>query len=153
VVTALSLGEVAELTEIRVALETMATRIAVPRTGEEGLRGAEEVLARAEAAPDLETHWSELDREFHCALYAAADRPQLMIMLTKLRSKFERYLGATDLLATDHTQREQREHRELLELYRKGDVDRSVDLVERHIRYAGESAAAAISELRGKEPT
>jgi DNA-binding GntR family transcriptional regulator len=148
VVSALSDKEVKELSEIRIALETLAIRVAIPRMAQDDLRRAEEILNRADDEPDLAARWGEFNWEFHSALYVPADRPRLMGMIEPIHSNFERYLRVY-VLALDYEERGQKEHRQILELCKRGDVDGAADLLGRHVGYVGEMIAEALRESQG----
>ena len=149
VVSELSAEEVTELSDIRIALETLAIRLAVPLMTEEDLRRAEEILDRADDAPDLADRWGEFNWEFHSALYAPARRPRLMDMMEAMHSNFERYLRVY-VLAFDYEERGQREHRQILRLCRRGDAEGAAKLLGAHVGYVGEMIAGALG--RGADP-
>lgn len=152
VVSDLSEEEVTELSDIRVALETLAIRLAIPQMSEEDLRRAEEILDRADDAPDLAERWGEFNWEFHSALYAPARRPRLMEMLRSIHSNFERYLRVY-VLALDYEERGQREHRQILRLCRQGDAEGAAKLLASHVGYVGEMIGEALRESRSRGPS
>jgi DNA-binding GntR family transcriptional regulator len=143
VVSELSREEVRELSEIRVALETLALRLAIPNTTDEDLRRAEEILDWADKQPDLAEKWGEFNWRFHSALYTPADRPRLTEMIEGIHTRFERYLRVY-VLALEYEERGQREHRQILDLCKKRDADGAADLLGRHIGYVGEMIVEAL---------
>ena len=152
VVSELSAEEVTELSDIRIALETLAIRLAVPLMTEEDLRRAEEILDRADDAPDLADRWGEFNWEFHSALYAPARRPRQMDMMEAIHSNFERYLRVY-VLALDYEERGQREHWQILRLCRQGDAEGAAELLGSHVGYVGEMIGGALRESRGRGPS
>jgi DNA-binding GntR family transcriptional regulator len=149
VVAKLHPEEVIELSEIRVALETLALRLAIPEMDDEDLRRAEEILDQADQEPDLASRWGEFNQGFHLALYEPADRPYLVTMIRGIFAKFDRYMRTLDILALDYTGRGQQEHRELLEFCKNGDVRGAEELLERHVRYVDEVIASALAQSQG----
>lgn len=132
VVTSLSYLEVEEITEIRVSLETLALRRAVPLMNGDDLDRAGEVLDRIEGEEDLRSSWGELNWRFHEALFAPAGRPRLSALVRSQHTAFERYIRFHLSLA-DYD-KPQREHRELLELCRRGEVRAAEALLACHIQ-------------------
>jgi DNA-binding GntR family transcriptional regulator len=133
VVSELSKKEVQELSEIRIALETLAIRVAIPQLTQDDLQKAEEILEWADQEQDLITKWGEFNWRFHSALYAPADRPHLLNMIHKLHTNFERYLRVY-VLALEYEEQGQEEHRQLFELCKSGNVGDAEELLTQHIK-------------------
>lgn len=131
VVAELSGDEAREIAEIRVALETMALRKALPLLSEEDLDRAGEVLEAIDHEDDLASRWGELNWRFHAALFAPAKRPRLLSLIEAQHAAFDRYIRVHLALA-DYV-KPQREHYELLELCRQGDARAATELLARHI--------------------
>ena len=132
VVAEMSSEEVLEGSEIRVALETLALEKAIPNQTEDDLRGAEDILDVIDREIDITARWSELNREFHSALYAAADRPRLLELIRIQQVGFDRYIRVF-LAVADYVERGQEEHRQLLAACRRDDVDLAVRLNAQYI--------------------
>jgi DNA-binding GntR family transcriptional regulator len=132
-VSELSPEVVQELTEIRIALEGLALRLAIPKMTESDLRAAEEILDQAKREPDLVAQWGEFNWRFHSALYAPAQRPHLQGMIKTLHTNYERYLRVY-VLVLGYEERGQEEHHELLARCERRDVEGAVELLERHVR-------------------
>jgi DNA-binding GntR family transcriptional regulator len=77
VVSELSYEEAREISEIRVALETMTIRKVILLLSEEEPERAEEVLDTIDREDDLLSRWGELHWRFHATLYAPANHPRL----------------------------------------------------------------------------
>ncbi|MBA2442723.1 MAG: GntR family transcriptional regulator [Rubrobacter sp.] len=131
VVSRLSYKEVEEITDLRVALETMAMRKALPALGEEELERAEEVLHAIDTEKDLVSRWGELNWRFHATLLYPADRPRLLSLVKTQHTAFERYIRMH--LALSDYDKPQREHYEMLEACRGGDTEAVLNLLTRHI--------------------
>ncbi|WP_047865229.1 GntR family transcriptional regulator [Rubrobacter aplysinae] len=132
VVTSLSYLEVEEISEIRVSLETLALRRALPMMSRESLDRAGEVLNLIDAEEDLRKSWGELNWRFHEALFAPAERPRLISLIKSQHTAFERYIRFH--LALADYDKPQHEHRELLELCRRGESGAAEALLARHIQ-------------------
>ena len=66
-----------EITEMRVALETLAVRLSVPNAPSVSLAAAEDALRIAGQSGDI-ADWSAMNLQFHRALYAPCGRPRLL---------------------------------------------------------------------------
>lgn len=142
VVSALSLEEVLELLEIRIALECRALQIAIPNMVDADFDTAEDILAAYDAEPDA-SKWGGMNWNFHLALYAPASRPRLLSMIETNYGHVDRFTRLQVSLATGKD-RPQHEHHELLDLCRQGTVERAVKLLEDHILHTRKSLLAAV---------
>jgi DNA-binding GntR family transcriptional regulator len=131
IVTSLSYLEVEEIAEIRVRLETLALRRALPLMNRDSLDRAREILDLIDHEEDLRKSWGELNWRFHEAIFAPAGRPRLLSLIKSQHTAFERYIRFH--LALADYDKPQREHRELLELCRRGDSRAAESLLARHI--------------------
>ncbi len=147
VVSEISHYEVEEITEIRIALETMAMHKAIPLLEDDDLERAEEVLHRIDREEDLITYWSELNWRFHATLFAPAERPRLLALIKSQHDAFERYIRMH--LALSDYEKPQSEHYELLDLCRKKDTDAILKLLTQHIENTSELLVTYIKD--GKE--
>ena len=82
-----------ETYEIRIALESLATRLAAERIGDRDIDDLRKILERMQAAKggSIERYGS-LNDEFHARIYAAAGRPKLVKLIGDLRTSSEAYL-------------------------------------------------------------
>lgn len=144
VVSSLSLADLEESLEIRIGLEARALRLAIPKMKAADHAAIAEVLERY-AGASTPTQWSELNLEFHLALYRPSGMPRLVRMIEDLIRGTDRYMrvyvsfivGRDEPLA---------EHRGILRACREREVARAVKLLEGHIegtRRALRQAAAA----------
>jgi DNA-binding GntR family transcriptional regulator len=132
VVSALSLGELQEICEIRGALETMALRLAMPSLDEDSLARAEAILQDTDATTDLLGHWSPNNWQFHSTLYTPANRPRLLATIKQLHDQVDRYLRLHVSLL-NYKAKGQDEHWRILDACRRRDVALAVALLEEHI--------------------
>ena len=153
VVSSLSPTEITEVFEMRALLESEVLRVSVPNLTEAHLRSADNVLKRYDQALGTEDDigdWGRLNWEFHSALYAGAERPQFLSVIRTLNYQCERYVRL-QLYLTRAMERAREEHRMLLNLCRERKVEEAVNLLRRHIRYAGESLHDFVIEHRRKQ--
>lgn len=140
VVATLSAPEAQEIMEIRVALETLALSLAIPKIHPRVLRRAREVLADLEEETDI-AKWGRLNWQFHFELYAPAERPHLMDMIRVQHSRVDRYMRIV-LSTLGYQPRSQEEHRELLAACERVDIPQAVSILTRHVQTAGELVCA-----------
>jgi DNA-binding GntR family transcriptional regulator len=140
VVAQLSLDEILELMEIRVALECHALRIAVPQMGDIDLETAESILRSYDAEPEPE-NWGAMNWAFHETLYAPCNRPKLLAMIEANYGHVNRFIRGM-VSQTVGKERPQQEHHQILAACRKGDVDRAVRLLGEHIAHTQKSLMA-----------
>jgi DNA-binding GntR family transcriptional regulator len=131
VVSDLSVDEVVELLEIRIALECHALRLAIPAMGDIDLDDARAILRSYDEEPDPEK-WGAFNWRFHKSLYAPCNRPRLLAMIEANYGHVGRFTRALVSRATGKD-RPQREHYQLLEFCRDGEVEKAVRLLREHI--------------------
>lgn len=132
VVSQLALGELQEICEIRIALETMAIRLAIPRLDDETLGRAEAILVATDHEADVLEHWSKNNWSFHSTLYLPARRPRLLAMIKNLHDNVDRYLRL-HVSMLNYKVKGQEEHWQLLEACRRRDTAAAVLYLEQHI--------------------
>lgn len=148
VVSELSTEEIGEIYEIRIALETMAIRLAIPHLTEEDLMRAEGILEEIDRERDT-GRWSELNREFHATLYAPANRPHLFSLINTHRINVDRYLRIYISLMR-RKGRSQVEHRRILEACKRRDIEGAVSALEEHLRGAAKELIAYLGKGQGR---
>ena len=132
-VSEVSYEEAKEISEIRVALETLALRLSVPNMTEDDLRRAEEVLDLWDAEEDPAT-FAALNWRFHTVLYEPARQPRLMAMIGSLHASFDLYAGRYFAAWMSLKAAAQQQHRQIVEACRRGDAEAATAVLERHIR-------------------
>ncbi|MCP5370754.1 MAG: GntR family transcriptional regulator [Hyphomicrobiales bacterium] len=142
VVAGLDPQELREIYEMRVALETLALRLAIPELTNRQLDEIAAVQDRAEAAGLAE--FGSLNRVFHLGLYAPSGRPRLLAQIALLNDIADRYLRVT-AAQLDYAGRSHREHRRLLDACRRRDTDAALACLHDHIADAGRSLFEVLS--------
>lgn len=135
VATELTLDKALEWIHLRRLIETDLLGLAIDSITEADLTKAKDVLGKFDDAMDHRReieHWSEYNWNLHSALYAPANRPETMKVLSSLHKKCDRYIRL-QLLRGDHIVRAEAEHKELIELCGKRDKRGAKALLHRHI--------------------
>ena len=133
-------GQFAQISETRSILENAALRLAVERNRDELMkRWKRHVAAMKAAMADGDgKRYSRSDGDFHQTLFDLAANPFLDAAGQSFSSKMaavRNRLGSQP----EHMVRSFAEHVELLDLVRRNEIGSAADLLERHIRYKGES--------------
>lgn len=150
VVSALSSDEIEELFDIRALLECEVLRLSIPRLTESDLEKAASVLAAFDKAvkqDDDARHWDRLNAQFHAVLYSRANRPQFSALIRTVVNNGERYSRLQAYLQRGFELASE-EHRMLLDLCRKKDVNAACALLQAHIRKAGHSLKEFVTVQR-----
>ncbi|MGA8541365.1 MAG: GntR family transcriptional regulator [Terriglobales bacterium] len=152
VVSSLSPNDIEELFEIRVLLECDVLKLSIPGLTDSNLAQAELFLKDYEKGLSRQGYismWGRLNWRFHSALYSGANRPHFMSIIKRVNNNAMRYTGL-QLYVTRGFERAKEEHRQLLDLCRERDVTAACDLLEQHIRYAGQSLKQGLLEGRAQ---
>lgn len=130
-VTTLSLREVLEIMDIRIALECCAIRFAIPNIVEADITKASDVLASYDHEDEPEG-WSEINWRFHKALYAPCDRPRLLALIESNFSYVDR-LSRMRISRRSGKDLPLEEHYLIFEAWRDGDIDRAERVLRDHL--------------------
>jgi DNA-binding GntR family transcriptional regulator len=132
VVAGIDLAAAADVVAVRLQLETLAVRAAVPRLTPEHLAlmaDAHAQLQTAMSGDDAQESFRRLNREFHLALYRASGSPALVRMIEDLASQAERVRLHFDVRRGPAVH----DHADILEACRVGDVDAVVAATREHL--------------------
>jgi DNA-binding GntR family transcriptional regulator len=146
-VSELSPAEVDEIYTMRIALETIALQRAIPHLTIAALAQAEAILQTIDQEQNL-ARWADLNWEFHARLYEPANLPRLMESVKILHVNVARYL-VIYLASLDYQATSQREHRQILEACRHGQVEAATSLLEHHLRAASDQLIAFFKQREG----
>jgi DNA-binding GntR family transcriptional regulator len=138
IVTQLSADELQDIYDIRVTLEEMATRLAVPLLTKTDLSELTSLVEQ------MENHLSDvvavvrLNHQFHLTLYAASGRRHLCELNRMLRYRVQHYLHVFIVESElGHSSRTQGEHRAILEACKRGDAEGAAALMREHVAQVG----------------
>ena len=134
IVSEFSLAEIDDVFDLRVLLEPRLLRHSAPRLAladHTEIGALDEAFAAAIASQDVAS-WGELNARFHMALYRHAPQPRTLAIVQSLLQASDRYtrlqMNRAPVLA-----RAGREHRKLLTLCRRGEIDAACGYLETHI--------------------
>lgn len=138
-VTGLSPKDVHDIYQLRATLESLATRLAVPRLTDADLEalaalvsGMREALARG----DLD-QVNRLNADWHLKLYSAADNNVLLDVVLRLWGKF---VMGVNWIVPGHAEQSMQQHDALMEAIQARDAEAAARLMETHI-HSGEETA------------
>ena len=143
VVAALSAAEVEELFELRLRLEGWLLADAIPRMQASDFAELAAINEESRVLDNL-ARWGEINWRLHEALYRPAGRPISLKFLKRIHDNLDRYIRLQITLTRDWD-RAHRDHQELIELSRAGDVKGALAVLERHIRDTAQALSAALA--------
>jgi DNA-binding GntR family transcriptional regulator len=149
VVRQVDLGELAEIYDVRIALEPLAALAAVPKLTPEHLARMQALVEEYEAAvgADNLTQVSAAGTAFHQILVEASGNRTLIRILRELNNRIQ----ITRRIDTIRIRLPERpSHRSLLEVFRTGDGQRAAAMIAEHIAYGKERV---IKGLRAEAST
>ena len=135
----LSIQDIAELTETRLQVESLALRLAVDRGDlqwETGILAAHHRLDRTPVTRDdgtVSEDWSTSHRDFHQVLLNGCGNRRLESVASSLRDSAELYRRWYWVLTGDHQRDLAAEHRQLKDLALARDADRAIAVLTEHI--------------------
>jgi DNA-binding GntR family transcriptional regulator len=144
-----SLADLRENLEIRIAREPMATAAAAASISRQELDAVDRTVQALGACvwgsrDPLE--YNRLDRAFHGAIYAAAQRPRLAEIIESLRDSADAFLHLRILLPDDDEvlPRKQAQHEQIAQALRARDGASAARVAEEHIRFTAEQMEMAL---------
>ncbi len=135
----LSIEDIAELTETRIQVESLALRLAVQRGDlqwETGILAGHHRLERTPVTRDdgtVSEHWSVQHRDFHQALLTGCGNRRLEAVANSLRDSAELYRRWYWVLTDDHQRDLAQEHQQLKELTLAREAGRAIEVLTEHI--------------------
>lgn len=130
-VTALDPEEVREVTEMRVALETLALRHATQRATPLDLKRADDLRKSCDDATDMPS-WEARNRAFHMATLSPCAMPRLLQTIDDLSIANARHLYAH--WRHRWVQRIDTDHAAILQAMRRKDANAACEILTRHLR-------------------
>lgn len=124
--------EIIEFYLMRIELESLSARLAVPHLDISELGHLEKILEKTEKAVgenDFEM-LGKLNKEFHLRIYHAAPYPNLYKFVVELWEKVHR-IKSVFVIAPERGEKSLKEHREILKAIRKQDAKLTAKLIRR----------------------
>lgn len=144
-VAGLSLKDIADVFEIRRALEGLAAELAADRISEDELEKLERylvIIAEQIEAGDLQKV-VEVDTDFHTLLYQASRNQRLTQIINNLREQIQRF-RTTSLSYPGRMKTALEEHRKIVEAISSRDGDQARRSAQEHIENAENSMMSMI---------
>lgn len=141
-VSPLSVSDLQEIYEMRIAAEALALRLALPELSNAQIDHAGKIQTSIEQAPVAD--FGTLNAAFHRALYIPCARPRLLAHIEVLSNAADRYLRVS-IASLDYAAKSNREHHALLEACLRRDEAAAVSCLTQHIADAGR----ALAEIMG----
>jgi DNA-binding GntR family transcriptional regulator len=152
IVTQLSADELQDIYDIRVILEEMATRLAVPLLTEDTLAELGSVVEQMENRVHDVVTYVKLNHQFHLTLYAASGRKHLCEINRILRNRTQHYLHVFIAEAdSGHAPQIGGEHRAILEASRRGDAEQAAAIIHDHVAQTGRSLVEFVRQREEAE--
>lgn len=142
-----SFKDIADVFEIRAALESLAAGLAAERITDEEMEEMERHLvekADAIARHDM-TQLVEVDTKFHELVYRASRNDRLSMIINNLREQIQRY-RSTSLAYPGRMKQSLEEHRAIVEAIQSRDSQLARQLALEHIENAESSMIEAIKK-------
>ncbi len=146
VVTCLDEEDMRDIYDIRITLETMATRIATPKMNEETLNRLACTIEKMDQHPDEPAHLTQLNHEFHLTIYEASGRRYLCDLITMLRRRTQHYVRA-HIHTMNAMPKSQEQHRAILAACQAGDAETAGNLMKEHLSRVGDELVSYVQDL------
>ena len=146
-VSSISLKDIADVFEVRAAVEALAAGLAAERITDEELEELDRILVKkAEiiGQSDLD-RLIEIDTLFHDSLYRASRNAKLVQIINNLREQIHRF-RSTSLASPGRMREALKEHRKIVEAISKRNISLAQSLAQEHIENAQNSILEAMRE-------
>ena len=143
VVTRMSVEELQELYDLRLAIEPRTTELAVPNVGRVDVLYMRKQLAIMSDPVDGRT-WLAANTEFHAAVYRRANRPRTIDLIEQLRRLTDRYVFMH--LESGQGRHLGAEHDAILAAVERGDAALTARLTSEHLARAHDSILGYLDE-------
>ncbi len=146
-----TLIELEEIFEIRAVLLPLNIRQGVYRIEDSMLDKAEEILDKMESESDPGI-WIDLNRQFHELLYKAHSNARLYQILQQLADLADLYINLSFSKKPLQRQSSEREHRQILNAYRRRNAEQASAIAVAHINSTLEAAREALTQEHSSPP-
>lgn len=132
VVTSVTKGDVEEVVRMRRALEPMIIAEAVEAMTEDVLADAEKIADAMDASGDWDS-WVQGNRLFHRKLYEPAASRRIADLISSLQDTIVVFVSSTLPKSPSMRGEASRDHRDMIDAARAGDVELLTELTLRHL--------------------
>ena len=144
-VGALSQAELVELYDIRIALECLALKYAIPKLTTDHYLKLERTLCEADITNDS-VKLGELNQVFHLGLYEPSRRHRLLSMLKQTHRHTDRYLRVAYAMLP-YQRPSSEEHWEILKTCQDDDAAKAINLLNKHLSSVKQQIAEYLFHL------
>lgn len=151
-VTKHSLAEIGEIFDLRILIEVDLFRRAITLANPDDFAACEKILEAMEASYDADDvgKWGALNYQYHSALYSAANRGLTNDLLQRINLQSDRYVRM-HLSVMKQRDPARQEHRDLLDLARKGRIEEACAMLTHHILRTKENLLKLMTAKRADE--
>ncbi len=144
-VAGLSLKDIADVFEVRAALEGLAAGLAAERITEEEMEQLERSLVKVSELTELDDldELINVDTDFHDALYKASRNERLVQIVSNLREQIQRF-RTTSLAQPGRIKDALEEHKKIVEAVSDRNIELAQALAQSHIENAESSMLEAL---------
>lgn len=128
-----SIADLIETLDIRIALESRALKLSIPKLKDSDFSAARDVLNRYEESKSPR-EWGELNLDFHSILYQGCQRPTLLKMIADTVKGVDLHLKVLQSNSVDQKS-SLKEHADILDACEARDVTTAILLLEQHIEH------------------
>lgn len=132
-VRGLTLTDVSDIYELRLALEPILIRRSFPDVTADQMEAAADLHSRMCATTDM-AEWSQMNRRFHAVFWLGHDDTRLFRLVESLQDAALPYVAMSLYSREDEITRSNIDHDAILAAYRAGDCDQAVALSVHHLR-------------------
>jgi DNA-binding GntR family transcriptional regulator len=149
-VVELSASDLAELYEMRMALEPIVARLATPNVRESDLALMTRYLDAMVRSGGAQEAWLKAHAAFHQALNKRAGVPRMYALVDGLRAQTERYVRLYKDVA-DHASALTTEHQPIFDAVARGDADAAASAVHEHMKRVRDRLLAYLATTNGAD--
>jgi DNA-binding GntR family transcriptional regulator len=128
-----TLEEAQEIYDLRIMLEPVAVRRAVPAISDEALDRAREFQEAMTQTDDVGT-WVQLNRDFHGVLMEPAGSPRLLSIIAGLRNAAAVQVAMSIRARPEQLTHGNEDHARIVEAYVRRDPDAAAEITVEHLR-------------------
>jgi len=145
-VAELSLAEIDEIFDLRMALEPDLLARAIPNMTADTLARSQSILRELDGAYETGDigHWGALNAKFHLSLYEPSGRSVTLSFIHRISLQVDRYIRL-QMAMTDSVSDGSADHQRIFDLTRDGKTPEATALLTEHIQHTKEQLRGILS--------